>query len=124
MSITQHQFEQLNEMGISLWQRRSCDTNDDKTQKSADNLLDIDLTALASQQLFTDIILAMGVTLGEITQQEQHLNLGLFNWYFTASQAPQRIQWQDHQLFTPPLNIISKSPALKKQLWHLLGIQA
>lgn len=136
MSITQNQFEQLTEMGISLWQHRSCAKPNNETQTETVSYLDIDLAALASQQLFTDILLASGLTIGEVSHQSDHLDLGLFNWYFTANlsadessvqssaQSHKQIQWHEQQLFTPSIADISKSPALKRQLWHLLGNQA
>jgi hypothetical protein len=128
MSINQHQFEQLTEMGISLWQSRTYDNHSDTTKSNTPNYLEIDLTALASQQLFIDILLATGLTIGEISHQGDHLDLGLFNWYFTATASQDKhqdkIRWQDQQLVTPSIADISKSPALKKQLWHLLGKQA
>ncbi len=124
MSITQDQFEQLTEMGISLWQSRSRDKQSDTVITQSVSYLAIDFAALTSQQLFTDILLAMGLTIGEVSHQGDHLDLGLFNWYFSASEPSERIQWQGQQLFTPSITNISKSPALKKQLWHLLGKQA
>jgi hypothetical protein len=122
MSITQDQFEKLNEMGISLWQSRTCDNND-TTKANTENYLTIDLAALASQQVFSDILFAVGLTLGEVSQQDNHLDLGLFNWYFTEDQTAEKIQWHNQHLYTPSLTSISKSPALKKQLWHILGKQ-
>jgi len=124
MSITQNQFEQLTEMGISLWQSRSTDKESDAVSTQPISYLDINLTELANQQLFTDILLATGLTIGEVSHQGDHLDLGLFNWYFTTSPSADTIQWQEQQLFTPSIDNISKSPALKKQLWHLLGTQA
>jgi len=124
MSITQDQFEQLTEMGISLWQSRSRDKKSDTVVTQSVSYLDIDFVALTSQQLFTDILLAMGLTIGEVSHQGDHLDLGLFNWYFSASEPTEQIQWQGQQLYTPSIANISKSPALKKQLWHLLGKQA
>lgn len=128
MSITQNQFEQLTEMGIDLWQSRTSDNHSDTTKSKTVSYLDIDLASLASQQLFTDILLATGLTIGEISHQGDHLDLGLFNWYFTTEQSQghssNQIQWLEQQLFTPSIADISKSPALKKQLWHLLGKQA
>ncbi len=128
MSITQDQFEKLTEMGISLWQRRSHGMQNNEATTQALSYLDIDLGALASQQLFTDILLATGLTIGEVSHQGDHLDLGLFNWYFTdeqpQDQSPNSIKWQEQQLFTPSIENISKSPALKKQLWYLLGKEA
>ncbi|TYK65953.1 DNA polymerase III subunit psi [Colwellia echini] len=135
MSINQHQFEQLTEMGISLWQQRSNEHASEAVNSQKPNTkisyLDIDLEALAKQQLFTDILLSTGLTIGEINKQGDHLDLGLFNWYFLAnkdnvnsSHPANKIQWVEQQLFTPSIDEISKSPALKKQLWLLLGNQA
>jgi hypothetical protein len=120
MSITQHQFEQLTEMGISLWQKRTCDTSNNTEDTQTHTYLDIDLSVLAQQQVFTDILLAIGLTIGEISQQGNHLDLVLFNWYFTDDQQENKIHWINQQLFTPSIANIAKSPKLKKQLWQLL----
>lgn len=123
MSINQHQFEQLTEMGISLWQHRTCDVPNNKVHTQPKRYLDIDLNDLSSQQLFNDILLSTGLSIGEINHQGDHLNLGLFNWYFTSQSSPSEIQWLEQQLITPTIDEISKSPALKKQLWQLLTKQ-
>jgi len=123
MSINQHQFEQLTEMGISLWQHRTSGTPSDKIETQPKGYLNIDLKDLASQQLFNDIVLAAGLSIGEINHQSDHLNLGLFNWYFTEKSSNNEIQWLEQKLFTPSITEISKSPALKKQLWQLLTKQ-
>lgn len=123
MSINQHQFEQLTEMGISLWQHRIVDTPNDPVQSQTKHYLDIDLKDLSTQQLFNDILLATGLSIGEINHQGNHLNLGLFNWYFTSISSQSGIQWLEQQLITPTIAEISKSPALKKQLWQLLSKQ-
>ncbi len=123
MSINQEQFEQLTEMGISLWQHRTSESADNVVQAQSNSYLDIDLKALANQQLFNDILLATGLSIGEINHQDDHLNLGLFNWYFTSKSSQSEIQWIEQQLITPTIAEISKSPALKKQLWQLLTKQ-
>jgi hypothetical protein len=123
MSINQHQFEQLTEMGISLWQHRTDETPSDKVALQPKSYLNIKLNDLTSQQLFNDIILAAGLSIGEINYQSDHLNLGLFNWYFTEKSSQNEIQWLEQQLITPSIAEISKSPALKKQLWQLLSKQ-
>lgn len=122
MSINQHQFEQLSEMGISLWQHRTCDSPKDHVQAQSKHYLDIDLKYLASQQVFNDILLAIGLSIGEINHQSDHLDLGLFNWYFTAA-SHHEIKWIEQKLFTPSITELSKSPTLKKQLWQLLTKQ-
>lgn len=121
MSINQHQFEQLSEMGISLWQQRTHDVQKESVPIPCKNSLDINLKELAKQQLFNDILLATGLSLGEISLQGDHLNLGLFNWYFTNASSKDVIQWFEQQLITPSITAISKSPALKRQLWQLLS---
>ncbi|ALO34057.1 hypothetical protein CMT41_04440 [Colwellia sp. MT41] len=123
MSINQDQFEQLTEMGISLWQSRSRDNKNDTAQTHVQNYLDIDLKDLAKQQLFNDILLAAGLSIGEIKHQDDHLDLGLFNWYFTSESLPDEMHWFEQQLITPAIAEISKSPTLKKQLWQILGRQ-
>jgi len=123
MSINQHQFEQLTEMGISLWQHRSDETPNNKIALQPKSYLNINLDDLTSQQLFNDIILAAGLSIGEISHHSDHLNLGLFNWYFTEKSSRDEIQWFEQQLITPSIAEISKSPALKKQLWQLLTMQ-
>jgi DNA polymerase III psi subunit len=123
MSINQHQFEQLTEMGISLWQYRTPKSVNNTVQTQASSYLNIDLNQLVQQQLFNDILLATGLTIGEISHQDDHLNLGLFNWFFTSTSSQCQIQWLEQQLITPAITEISKSPALKKQLWQLLAKQ-
>lgn len=122
MSINQDQFEQLTEMGISLWQHRTCDVPNDNDGAHPKSYIDIDLNDLASQQLFNDILLALNLSAGEVNHQSDHLDLGLFNWFFTA-RPHNEIQWGEQQLFTPSITEISKSPMLKKQLWQLLTEQ-
>ncbi|MEI6895711.1 MAG: hypothetical protein V5789_14025 [Colwellia sp.] len=124
MSISQHQFEQLTEMGISLWQSRSRDNQDNAKQALSINYIDTDLAELINQQVFTDIVLASGLSMGEISHQGNHIDLGLFNWYFSENSPQSEILWRDQQLITPPIEKISTSPRLKKQLWHVLSKQA
>lgn len=141
MSINQHQFEQLTEMGISLWQRRTNNTQengqDDTTLTSSTKYVDIDLNNLAKQPLFIDILFAIGLSIGEISHQGNHLNVGLFNWYFSsditqantqtkseANSKEEKIHWHEQQLTTPPITELSTSPMLKKQLWQILSTQA
>ncbi len=120
MSITQNQYEQLNEMGISLWQRRAYNNQADTEEALTPNYLEIKLNDLAKQQLFIDILLAIDLSIGEVNLQDDHLDLGLFNWYFSADQSQNEIQWHKQKLFTPSINTISQSSALKRQLWQIL----
>jgi len=120
MNINQHQFEQLTEMGISLWQQRTTPSQNDTVPSQSKNNPVIDLDELTKQQLFNDILLAAGLSIGEVDHQGDHLSLGLFNWYFTKNSVD-KIQWHEQQLFTPSISKISTSPVLKKQLWQLLS---
>lgn len=122
MSINSHQFEQLTEMGISLWQRKSVDnsnTAEENTDATTHKYDEIDLHALSKLQFFNDILLCSGLSIGEVTQQGDHLDLGLFNWFFDVEQSD--IRWTEQQLFTPSMDKVSKSPQLKKQLWQVLS---
>lgn len=121
MSINQKQFEHLTEMGISLWQRRTQQASNKNQAQNVSNYLAVDLTELAKKQLFTDIVLASGLTIGEVKVKEDHLDLGLFNWYFTTEQSTTKLSWQEQQLFTPAIDIISQSSSLKRQLWGILS---
>ncbi len=121
MSINQKQFEHLTEMGISLWQRRTQQASNKNQAKNVSNYLAVDLTELAKKQLFTDIVLAAGLTIGEVKVKEDHVDLGLFNWYFTTEQSTTKLIWQEQQLFTPAIDIISQSSSLKRQLWGILS---
>lgn len=121
MSINQKQFEHLTQMGISLWQRRTQQASNKNQAKNVSNYLAVDLTELAKKQLFTDIVLAAGLTIGEVKVKEDHLDLGLFNWYFTTEQSTTKLSWQEQQLFTPAIDIISQSSSLKRELWGILS---
>jgi hypothetical protein len=125
MPVNQRQYDQLTEMGINLWQHKIVSTEDDKSNlhneqhealyTSQDNL---SLSDLTKQTLFTDILSSCGVSIGEITAKKDHLDLGVFNWYFTEKPHDiSPIQCKHNTLFSPSISLISQSPALKKQLW-------
>ena len=125
MSISQRQFDQLTEMGISLWQKKtladehtpSTTVNNQKT----DNFLEQNDTILASiteLKLFHDILRLLEISVGEVHHKNDHLDLGLFNWYFYAQDHTQpSINCKKNNLFSPSLQQIKESPELKKQLW-------
>ncbi|MGL1959145.1 MAG: DNA polymerase III subunit psi [Colwellia sp.] len=121
MSISQRQFNQLNEMGIGLWQQR-VPKSETESINGHTNVINIDLNKLSQNPLFSDIILSAGITLGEVVVQTDHLNLGLFDWYFYESQNTE-LHCSNNKLFTPNINIIAKSPHLKKQLWQVIESQ-
>ena len=120
MSINPQQFEQLSAMGISLWAQKPMVTNsvDDVAHKQ--RVCSINLQQLILHPLFNDIILSLGLSIGEIRQDNNHLDLGLFSWYFTADDNHD-MQWSTQQLFTPSLENIAQSPDLKRRLWQILS---
>ena len=122
MSINQRQFEQLTEMGISLWKSKlPIDSNGSvKDQKS--DFLTVDLNDIGQKQLFKDIIQCLNISIGEISYQKDHLDLGLFNWYFTSNIEDETIavRYLNNNLTTPNITTISHSTELKKQLWHII----
>ncbi len=122
MNINQRQFEQLTEMGISLWKSRlPIDSNGSvKDQKS--DFLTVDLNDIGQKQLFKDIIQCLNISIGEISYQKDHLDLGLFNWYFTSNTEDETIavRYLNNNLTTPNITTISHSTELKKQLWHII----
>jgi hypothetical protein len=128
MNINQRRFNQLTEMGISLWQHKESAFEDSSTNKSdvlkQDNFIQqtsLSLNELAKQRVFLDIIQSLGLSIGEVNYKKDHLDLGLFNWYFT-SQTPNNnvIHCTDNNLITPSISIISQLPDLKKQLWKTI----
>lgn len=128
MSINQRQYQQLTEMGISLWQHNpTAFPNTPSIQSNTDHDIsylkqDLDsLAALTKLTFFTDLLLTFELSIGEITAQKDHLDLGLFNWFFYDSEneaAP--IRCADNNLMSPRIDLIRKSPALKKQLWQTI----
>ena len=85
MSINQRQYQQLTEMGISLWQSNSIAFNNTPSiQTNVEHNIsylnqDIEsLAALTKQTFFTDLLLTFELSIGEITAQQDHLDLGLF----------------------------------------------
>ncbi len=133
MAITSRQFNQLSEMGISLWQSRA---RQNAAQTKQDDYLPQNqesLTELSKQKLFSDILLSLNLTLGEVKAQDNHLDVGLFNWYFltkeikekaTQADAPKQnslIHCVDNKLVSPSIETIAQSANLKKQLWHIIA---
>ncbi|PCI57605.1 MAG: hypothetical protein COB45_03150 [Gammaproteobacteria bacterium] len=128
MSINQRQYQQLTEMGISLWQHKQVIFNDvSSAQRNTEDDIRYlkqnieNLAELTKQTFFTDILLTLELSIGEVTAQKDHLDLGLFNWFFYADQNEvSPIQCVDNKLISPSVELIRKSPALKKQLWQVI----
>ena len=121
MSINQRQFDQLTEMGISLWRHRSSQKS--VPTNSVQNIT-INLDELSQTKLFNDILLSLNVSIGEVTEQQGLLNLGLINWQFSddkdKSNNESEIRFNNNQLLTPSLDALSTSITLKRQLWHII----
>lgn len=128
MSINQRQYQQLTEMGISLWQHRPTAVQNTLSiqHNSAHDICyleqDVDsLNILTKQTFFTDLLLTLELSVGEVTAQKDHLDLGLFNWFFyTDENKTSSIHCTDNKLVSPSIELIRKSPALKKQLWQTI----
>jgi DNA polymerase III psi subunit len=129
MTVNQRQFDQLTEMGISLWQHKSATFDHDssikdspKHENSFIEQTDKYLTNLATQTIFIDILQSLGLSIGEVSHKKDHLDLGLFNWYFSSKkQEEPSIHCTDNNLISPSVELISQSPALKKQLWQIIA---
>lgn len=128
MSINQRQYQQLSEMGISLWQHRpeafqNISSNKNPAEQNVNYLKQNNesLVTLSEQAMFTDVLLALELSIGEVTAQQDHLDLGFFNWFFYAEQSESSaIQCSDNKLFTPSIELIRNSADLKKQLWQTI----
>ncbi len=140
MAITSKQFDQLSEMGISLWQSRTQQHAEKNTKQSTEQSTEQtkqndylpqnqqSLTELSKHKIFSDILLSLNLTLGEIKAQNNHLDIGLFNWYFLLNEELDKaleekpvIHYLDSKLISPSIDIIAQSSSLKKQLWHTIS---
>lgn len=128
MPINQKQFDKLTEMGISLWQHKDVSYQHDLITKKnikGDSYLSQSaksLAELATQKFFIDILQSIDVSIGEISVNKDHLNLGLFNWYFSEKNDDRpAIYCINNNVFSPKIISISQSPRLKKQLWITLS---
>jgi len=124
MAITSKQFDQLTEMGISLWQSRGSDNTDNVEKESYQLQNQQSLTALTKQVLFGDILRSLNLTIGEVKAQNDHLDVGLFNWYFIDEKLHKEqltINCIENKLISPSLEIIAQSASLKRQLWQTIA---
>jgi len=129
MAVNQRQFDQLTEMGISLWQHKN--TISDHNLSINNGVIQEDsyieqtdkyLSNLAKQKIFIDILLSLGLSIGEVSYKKDHLDLGLFNWFFSSTKHDESsINCTDNNLISPSIEFISQSPALKKQLWKIIA---
>lgn len=131
MAITSRQFDQLSEMGVSLWQSRTRQNTVVSSQESYLPQNQQSLSLLTKQQLFGDILLSLNLSLGEVNAKNNHLDVGLFNWYFTPAVTEQNnsaaqgstIYYAENKLISPSIDVIAQSSSLKKQLWNTIAKQ-
>lgn len=132
MAITTRQFDQLSEMGISLWQSRTQQHAEQTKQNDYLPQSQQSLTELSKQKLFSDILRSLNLTIGEVKAQDNYLDVGLFNWYFLKNKEfdkelnknPENktiIHCLGSKLVSPSIEIIAQSTTLKKQLWHTIS---
>jgi len=116
MTITQRQFNHLNEMGVMVWQRKapvSVETNK-QSKTTIQNRVPIDNNVLTQYNLLTDIFQCLALPVGEVTIEENMINLGLFNWQFIDTET---ITFSQNILTTPALDTLINNSAFKKALW-------
>jgi len=127
MSITTKQFDQLTEMGIDLWQGRISCCIDDTKQYNFITQSQQNVTNLTKKKLFSDILRSLNLTIGEVKAQDDHLDVGLFNWYFLNKNLDGNqknepvISFINNKLISPDIETIAQSTNLKKQLWHTIA---
>ena len=116
-------------MGISLWQHKSTalthNASKISNEKQAHDYIkqtNEDLAVIAKQVIFSDILLSFGLSIGEVYAKDDHLDLGLFNWYFSKSEPKENpIHCANNNLVSPSIEEIAQSSKLKKQLWHTMN---
>ena len=122
MSISQRQFDHLTEMGISLWQHRNQVQAIPNTKITEQSFIHVKLADIAKQQFFGDVLLSIDISIGEVKEHNNHLDLGLFDWFFVDSnQKNEEIHFQQNSLYTPSLAQLSEQPELKQALWKMIS---
>jgi len=142
MTISNRQFELLNAMNIPLWVSKQSNTipviktteeeeekeshlitkeqlTPYKPAKTANNLV-VNLEPLIEKPLFNDILVSMGLSSTQAvsgTHTENSVNLGVIDWQFSDKNI---ISFTNNLLITPYLQVLEKSPQLKRQLWQLI----
>ena len=111
MAITERQYSHLQAMNIPLWIRKGIAQSGENTQALL--AVEIDFEKLSKSMLFQDILRYLDISIAEVTKEQTHLNLGLFNWQFTQDN---QINFDHNLLTTPSIELIAKEPKLKHQL--------
>ncbi|WP_284206677.1 DNA polymerase III subunit psi [Thalassotalea eurytherma] len=115
MTISQRQYDILNEIGIDLWQAK---TSTKQKHVSYAEISKIDYEQLVQTQLFQDILMAMNIDTDQHQLVSGHIDLGLINWQFSQENT---CYYQDQLLVTPSLDDIKQSSQLKRQLWQTIN---
>ncbi len=117
MTISKRQFQHLSEMGIDLWHARAnSKPTEDEQEKQP---ITLELAELAKDKFFADILTSLSLSIADITEKHDHIDLGLFNWFFYDDIA--NLSYQHAKLITPSLDEIKHSAMMKKQLWQLIS---
>jgi len=111
--INQRQFSHLQEIGITLYQRKALNNANEENHSS----VNIDIDAVTNDLLFADILQSLSLSLADIELHTRHIDMGLFNWHFHEQDA---ITCSENQLVTPTLATIKSSTSLKQALWHTI----
>ncbi|GLX79690.1 hypothetical protein tinsulaeT_30300 [Thalassotalea insulae] len=118
MVLTRKQFAYLNEMGISLWQRKNIAETKQVTEPTAlNNTAVVSLAELSNHRVFRDVLLAIGSELSDIEQQGERLILGDISWRFSDDQ---QLSFNNGELTTPKLDDLSTNADAKQALWQLI----
>ncbi len=114
MTISQRQYDILNEIGIDLWQAK---TSSKHKHVNCAEISKVDYEQLVQTQLFQDILMAMNIDADQHQLVSGHIDLGLINWHFSQENT---CYYQDQLLVTPSLDDIKHSSQLKRQLWQTI----
>jgi DNA polymerase III psi subunit len=129
MTITQRQFNYLNEMGIKVWRQRNTENTPEVITSSNNHVnsthksntpitpILIDSNRLFQHTLFTDILQSIDISIGEVVIDNNQINLGLFNWQFIETDT---ISFSKNILTTPVIATFEEKPELKKDLWKVI----
>lgn len=122
MTITERQFNHLNEIGINVWLQRNTSSSTEDIDIQSKNtsqtaILPIDSNLLTQHIVFTDVLQSIDTSIGEVTIENNIINLGLFNWQFIETDS---IIFANSTLSTPVITTIENSVKLKKELWKTL----
>ena len=132
MTVNAKQLSYLNEMGITLWQRRSLsennvnlecnqvkpDASSIETEQAHDQSVIVELASLKESTFFNDLLIALNVTSEQVFQSgPNRLDIKDFSWTFHKNADICR---HINQIKTPELINIQNDSQLKKMLWLTL----